>query len=281
MTIESRCDATKRIPLRPIRLAACSLFALILPVPALPLQLGTLQMVRASISSTEGDWKATSSCSYVERDIDEKDGVASSKTYRVCMIVGSPYSRLIADGGKPLFPEEQAREGEKLREEITKRANESPQAGAHRVAQFQKDREQMFALLNEMAEAFDFKLVGQEKIDGHEVYALEATPHIGYEPKSRETELLTGMAGKLWIDKRTYQWVRVEAVAIKPVSMGWFVAKVLPGIRFSLDQAPVMKTLWFPEHFSVDIKAKMLWWQKSYTHCETYYNYHLISALSP
>jgi hypothetical protein len=73
----------------------------------------------------------------------------------------------------------------------------------------------------------------------------------------------------------------VEAVAIKPVWMGWFIAKVLPGTRFSLEQAPVMKTLWLPEHFSVEVKAKILWWQKSYAHSETYYDYHLISTISP
>jgi len=197
------------------------------------------------------------------------------------MIDGSPYSRLIAVGGGPLSPAEQAQEGEKLRAEIAKRANESPQARAKRVAQYQKDRERMFALLNEMAEAFDFKQVGEQQIDGHEVYELQATPHPGYEAKSRETKLLTGMTGKLWIDKKTYQWVRVEAEAIKPVWMGWFIAKVLPGTRFCLEQSPVTKTLWLPEHFSVEVKAKILWWQKSYTHSETYRDYHLISAISP
>ena len=172
MRIESRRDATKRILLRPIRLATCLFFALLFPVSAFPHQLGTLQIIRASISSTEADWKATPRFSYAERDTDEKDGVTSSKTYKVCMIEGSPYSRLIAVGGEPLSPVEQAQEGEKLREETTKRANESPQARAHRVAEYQKGRERMFALLNEMAAAFDFEQVGQEQIEGHEVYAL-------------------------------------------------------------------------------------------------------------
>ena len=56
-----------------------------------------------------------------------------------------------------------------------------------------------------MAEAFDFKQVGQQQIEGHKVYVLEATPHPGYEPKRRETKLLTGMTGRLWIDQETYQ----------------------------------------------------------------------------
>ena len=139
----------------------------------------------------------------------------------------------------------------------------------------------MFALLDEMAKAFDFKRVGQQKIDGHVVYVLQATPRPGYEPESRETKLLTGMKGTLWIDKDTDQWVRVEAEAIKPVWMGWFIAKVLPGTRFSLEQVQVMNRVWLPEHFSVEVRAKILWWQKNYAHTETYYDYHLISGTSP
>ena len=103
-------------------------------------------MVRASISSTEADWKATPHFSYVERDTDEKDGATSSKTYRVCMIDRSSYPRLIAVGGEPLSPAEEAGVSEKLREEITNRANESPQSRAKRVAQYQKDRARMLAL---------------------------------------------------------------------------------------------------------------------------------------
>jgi hypothetical protein len=265
----------------PIRCAACCIITLFFARPAFPLQVATEEMIKTSITSTQADWKEWAHFSYDERDIDEKDGVRTSKTYKVCMIDGSPYSRLFRVEGKPLSPEEQAQEGEKLREAIAKRANESPEERAHRVAAYQKDNDRMFALLSEMAEAFDFKEVGQEQMNGHEVYVLEATPRPGYEPKSRETKLLTGMTGKLWIDKDTHKWVRVEAVAIKPVWMGWFIAKVLPGTSFSLDQSPAMNSLWLPEHFSVDIKAKILWWQKSYAHSETYSDYHLISATSP
>jgi hypothetical protein len=277
---ENSREATKGIPHRQIRSVVCCFLTLFSPGLAFSLQPSTSQMVRASISSTEADWKATPHFSYVERDLDEKDGVTTSKTYRVLMIEGSPYSRLIAVGGEPLSPAQQEREGKKLREEIAKRGSESPGARAKRVAKYQKDRSRMFALLHDMAEAFDFKRVGQQRMEGHEVYVLEATPRPGYEPESRETKLLTGMKGTLWIDKDTYQWVKVEAVAIKPVWMGWFIAKVRPGTRFSLEQAPVMKTFWLPKHFSVQVKAEILFWQKNYSHSETYSDYHLISRIS-
>ena len=146
MRTESWREAAKGILHRHVRSAACCFITLLFPWSAFPLQPATSHMVRASISSTEADWKATPHFSYVERDTDEKDGATSSKTYRVCMIDRSSYPRLIAVGGEPLSPAEEAGVSEKLREEITNRANESPQSRAKRVAQYQKDRARMLAL---------------------------------------------------------------------------------------------------------------------------------------
>jgi hypothetical protein len=190
------------------------------------------------------------------------------------MIDGSSYSRLIAIGGKPVSPADQGREGEKLREEEQRRASETPEARAKRIADYQKGRDRMLKVLSEMVQAFDFKQAGQQQVDGHETYVLEATPRAGYEPKSTETKMLSAMRGKLWIDKDTYHWVKVEAVAFRPVAIGWFIAKVLPGTKFCLEQQPFVKALWLPERFSAEINAKVLCWQKHYVYRETYSSYH-------
>jgi hypothetical protein len=236
--------------------------------------------VNLSIAATETDWEAMPQYSYVERDEDTKDGAKASKIYSVWMLDGSPYWRLTEVNDQPLSPAQSDREREKLREEIARRANESPKERARRLAQYQKDRGRMFALLHEMGEAFDFRLVGEQNLENHDVYVLQALPRPGYQPKSRETKILAGMKGTLWIEKSTYQWVRVEAVAIKSVWLGWFIAKVLPGTRFLLEQTPVTKRLWLPEHFSFGARARILWWQKEYIHSERYQDYRQSSGLA-
>jgi hypothetical protein len=138
----------------------------------------------------------------------------------------------------------------------------------------------MFALIDEMAAAFDFKLLQEQNLDGHAVYVFSASPRPGYQPKSWETRILKGMKGTLWVDRNSYQWVKVEAVAIKPVSLGWFIAKVLPGTHFLLEQTPVTPGLWQPEHFSFEVHARILWWQKSIVHSETYSDYRRRLAVS-
>ena len=255
------------------RVLVCLWSALAFVPSAYSVEPNTQEIIKLSIAAAEADWKAIPDFSDIERDADTRGGLATSKTYQVLMIDGSPYYRLIAVNDQPLSPAEQAREGEKLERVIAKRADESERQRAKRLAQYQEERNRMFVLMHAMAEAFDFKLAGEERLEDRDVYVFEATPRPEYQPVSRETKLLTGMKGTLWIDKDKYQWVKVEAEVLKPVAFGWFIAKVMPGTSFVLEQGLVTKGLWLPKHFRLEIKAKVLWLPKGYVHDETYRDY--------
>lgn len=230
-------------------------------------------IIRRSVSANEADWKAAPNFSFIEREVTIKGNSKTVKTYEVLMIKGSPYNRLIAISDKPLSPAAQVQEKQKLEQEIAKRKKESPRAYAKRTAQFQKERRQDHAMLREMGQAFNFKLIGSDKLDGHEVYVLEATPRPRYQPKSRDTKVLSAMRGKLWIEKSHAHWVKVEAEVFKPVSFGLFIAKVSPGTRFVLEQVPVSEALWLPKHFSMQLKASVLGRGRASVQDETYKDY--------
>jgi hypothetical protein len=67
--------------------------------------------------------------------------------------------------------------------------------------------------------------------------------------------------------------VKVEAEVFRPVEFGGFIAKVGPGTRFELDQAPVGGH-WFPMHFAMNVKATVLGlFSQDSTDDETYSNY--------
>ena len=68
-----------------------------------------------SIASTETDWKALPVFSYVEQDEHIEGGEKTTRTYRVCMLAGSPYSRLTEVDSQPLSPTQSNQEAEKLR----------------------------------------------------------------------------------------------------------------------------------------------------------------------
>ena len=81
----------------------------------------------------------------------------------------------------------------------------------------------------EMAKAFDFKLAGEDTINGRRCFVLDATPKAGYRPPNRETKVLTGMRGTMWVDTRAYRWVKVHAEVFRPVTFGLFFARVRQG----------------------------------------------------
>ena len=103
---------------------------------------------------------------------------------------------------------------------------------------------------------------------------LNATPKPGYVPHNHEGKVLMGMKGRLWIDQVTYQWVKVEAQVVRPVSFFGFFARVGPGTRFVLEQEPVNDNLWLPKHFSVNVVASAFGFiDESSTEDDTYRDY--------
>jgi hypothetical protein len=217
------------------------------------------EIVRRSVAANEADWREAPNYSFVSREVEDKHAASSTiKSYEVSMIDGSPYNKLIAVNDRPLFAGEQAEEQRKLDREVSKRRSESNRERTRRIAKYVKERNQDHAMMKEMADAFIYSVSGLQRLNGRQVWVLEATPKPGYAPHNREAKVLTGMQGKLWIDQGTYQWVRVEAEVVKPVSFFGFLARVGPGTKFVLDQAPVTERVWLPTHFSMRVKATAL-----------------------
>ncbi len=250
------------------------LFLLAMAPVTLLAQPNAQDIVRRSIAAQTADWKAAPNYSFVERDTVAKGGGATSRTYEVLMIDGSPYNKLVAVGGQALSSVQQAAEDQKVQQEIQRRKQESPSARAKRAAKYDRERQQDHAMMVEMGEGFDYKLAGSEHVNGHDAWVLEATPKPGYQPKTRDTKVLTGMKGKLWVDKEQYHWVKVDAEVFKPVSFYGFFAKVGPGTRFILENEPVGGGVWLPRHFAVKVNATALGFiNKDSSSDETYRDY--------
>jgi hypothetical protein len=227
-------------------------------------------IVAKSVAANAADFKAAPQYSYRER---EKTG-DSDKTHDVYMINGSPYERLIAVNGKPISQEDAAAEQQKLEQARKERKAESPEQRRQRVAKYEKDRQRDNAMMGELTKAFTFKLMGQRKVRGFVVYVLKATPRAGYKPPNMETQVLTGMQGELWIDTKTYQWVKVTAQVIHTVSIEGFLAQVEPGTQFELEKMPIGNGIWMPSHFSMRSKAKVLYmFNRASQEDDTFSNY--------
>jgi hypothetical protein len=240
------------------------------------------QIVARSCAAMTADWQAQPQYSYVEHDVISKHGRApTEKTDRVLMIDGSTYDELIALNGEPLSPALKAREQQKLEAEIQKRNHESAWERNRRVGKFRKERHDDHELMQQMTKAFDFTLVGEDVVNGHKVWVLNADHNPAYVPSSAETKVLLGMTGRLWVDQEHYHWVKVEARVTKPISLYGILAKVRPGTRFQLEQAPVAPGIWLPSHFSQDVNASALgFFDESSTDDESYRDYRPMSEVA-
>jgi hypothetical protein len=237
--------------------------------------LGVSSIVERSVSANEADWGAQPQYSYRVHNLKGKSGqdgrlkVDSSKTYEVVMIDGSPYQKLIAIDNQPLSRDQQAQEVEKLKKETAARHSQSQAEREQRVSKYRASRAEEHLLMQQMVQAFNYRLVGEESVGGTECYVLQADPNPNYQPPVEKARVLTGMRGRLWIDKNQYHWVKVEAQVVRPVQFGYFVAQVKPGTRFELEQA-AFGTVWLPKRFSQSVNATVfgLYGMRNHEECD-------------
>src|ERR1700690_3390608 len=109
---------------------------------------------------------------YIEHEVQNKlDGQgqtksAEVKTYEILVIYGEQVQRLIAKDDKALDAKEAAKEEEKIQKIIDKRKDESEDDRRKREEKEEKEREDGRKFVNEVADAYNFKLVGTELVEG-------------------------------------------------------------------------------------------------------------------
>jgi len=197
------------------------------------------------------------------------------------MIAGFPYYRLVQVNGEDLSPGQDVAEQQRLTSTIQQRQRETPDEKAKRIAKYQTERHRDQQLLEQFTDAMNFTFSGHEVVDSHQVAVFVATPRPDYVPKSMETKVLTGLKGKLWIDESSFRWAKVQAEAVKPVSIVGFLARVEPGTQFELQERPINAEIWLPCLFRMQARAKILFLvNKSSETNESYFNYEPNGKLS-
>jgi hypothetical protein len=211
-------------------------------------------IIERSASANDKDFEAAPHFNYKETDHDAK----STRTFQVTMIDGSPYRRLLAVNGRRLSQADTSSEWKKEERETALRRGQSPAERSRRVADYEKDRQRDHLMMTQLSKAFDFKIAGVGNFSKRKVWILRAIPKPNYQPPNLESKVLPGMQGEMWIDQQTYEWLKVTAEVIRPVSIEGFLARVEPGTRFEIEKIPVAAGVWQISHFSMHSRAKVL-----------------------
>lgn len=200
---------------------------------------------------------------YTERDVEKNlngKGETKSteiKTYDVLEIDGEQIQRLMAKDDKPLDAKDAAKEEEKIQKVIDKRKNESEDERKKRLAKEEKDREDGRKFVTEIADAYNFTLVGSELVGGRDAWVIDAEPRPGFEPHMKDAKFLPKFHGRVWIDKGDLQLSKLDVECLDTISWGLFLARFHKGSRFMLEQTRVNDEVWLPQHITFKLDARL------------------------
>lgn len=210
------------------------------------------QIIQKSVELDQANWLRMKDYTWIaresERHLDSARRVKSqdTKEWETVVLYGQPHRRMLKHDGEPLKPGEQRREQEKMDHAVAKLERESPEQRERREAKEEQQREKDREFLREVPDLFDFRLEGEQKIEGMDVWVIAATPKSGYRPKSSDAAAMLKIRGKIWIDKAAYQWVRIEAETTATISWGLFLARLNPGAKLVFEQTRVNDEVWLP-----------------------------------
>jgi hypothetical protein len=200
---------------------------------------------------------------YTEREIETKlDGKGNTKsteerTYDILEIYGEQVERLTEKNDKPLSEKETAKEDDKIQKIIDKRKNETEDERKKREAKEEKEREQNREFVRDVADAYNFTLVGTEKVGEREAWVIDGEPRPGFVPHAKDAKYLPKFHGRVWIDKDDLQLAKLDVECLDTVSWGLFLARFHKGSRFMLEQTRVNNEVWLPLHLTVKVDIRL------------------------
>jgi len=221
------------------------------------------EIVRRSVEADHRAFELARSYTCQQREVEKKLGkkgeVKSTeiRTYDVNFYYGQEYSKLIQKDDQPLSEKDQKKEDEKLEKFLAKLRNQSDEEREKHVAKEKKQRDEGRAFLRDMVNAYDFKLLGEEKVGGEDAWVIEATPRKDFHPTQPHADILSKIKGKLWIEKREYNWVKAEAESIDTISFGLFLFRIHKGTRLEFEQLHLNDEVWLLRRLYINGGARL------------------------
>jgi hypothetical protein len=232
-----------------MRLAVAAFFAALLHGAAAP---DAREIIRRCVALDQDNWMRmkdyTWNAQETIRHLDSGGNVksAESERWETVILFGKPYRKTLARDGKPLSAAEQQKEQQRIDRAVARMENESPEQRASRLAREEKERAKDREFFSEMPDAFDFRIEGEDEVDGRKTWVIRATPKLAYRPKHSEAKAFQKIEGRIWVDQQEYEWVRIEAKTTAVISWGVFLARLDPGAILRFEQERVNGEIWLP-----------------------------------
>ena len=234
-----------------------------IPVPTSLSEDQIRQLIRESADNDVKNEKKLRDYTYVERQetrhLDGHGHVKSTdiKTFDVMEIYGEQVQKLISKDDKPLSQKDAKKEDDKIQNLIDKRKNESDAERDKRLRKEEKDREESRQFVHEVADAYNFRFVGMESLDGRDNYVIQADPRPGYQPHLKEAKLLPKFRFRVWIDKEDVQWRKIDLECIDTVTFGLLLFRMHKGAHATLEQTRVNDEVWLQRRIVANVDFRL------------------------
>jgi hypothetical protein len=170
---------------------------------------------------------------------EERDGVA--------------FGHVLERNGQPVSGDERAKDEGRIRKRIAEAKSVD--------ANDRENKKEDYSWVREIPEAMEYKLAGQEQLNGREAYVLECFPRPGYQARNIRTRVFEKTRGKMWIDKADGQLVKGDMEVFDTVSVGWgILGRIDKGTRFLLTRQKFHGVVWLParQEMHLDVRVMMM-----------------------
>ena len=81
-------------------------------------------------------------------------------------------------------------------------------------------------------------------MDERMAYRIGVLPRPGYKPEHLRARVFTHLHGKIWVDRESGVWRKVEAELMGPVTFGWFLVRLHKGARVEIMNREIESGRW-------------------------------------
>jgi hypothetical protein len=169
-------------------------------------------------------------------------------------------ARLIERNGRPLTPEEDTAERDRLMGLL-----DSPSDFARHIRHDEDNKKTGVRLIKMMPDAMLWSYApGQPQLPNQPagspaLVVLDFKPNPKWSAPDFESEPLTGLEGRVWIDARTRRMVQLDGNLFHAVNIGWgMVAHIYPGGTVRLQQTNAGGQRWIVEHIVEQLTLRAL-----------------------
>jgi hypothetical protein len=190
------------------------------------------------------------SFSYRQHKVDPK----GSAVKEIVETKDGDVARLIEKDGKPLPPEEEQAEIDRLNNLLA-----HPEVQEHRHKKEQEDSARGDEMVRMLPDAFLYTFEGMVEGPNGLCYRLKFRPNPAFTPPDREGEVYHGMVGELWVDQGQLRLVKIDAHLISDVNFGWGVlGRLYKGGSILVQNADVGLHHWETVHMKLRLQGKLL-----------------------